>query len=137
MQVRCRLLTIESYRVNPFLDALNAQPEVSVTDVHTDTFTHKPQFILNYPNLKKKESPPYLLKVLVLDYINSCFPNYLQIFTDGSKLENNQAEAAFFIPKLNISRSFYIGSNFSIYTAELICIYQALIYINQKNCQSR
>ena len=63
------------------------------------------------------------------DFIHTNYPNHLHIFTDGSKLENNQAGAAFYIPKLNISRSFHVGLNYSNYTAELIGIEQGLLYI--------
>lgn len=96
----------------------------------------KPKIITEYLNVTKKSSQAHILKNLVLEYIYTHFPNYLQVFTDGSKLDNDQVGAAFFIPKGNISKIFYIGKNFSIFTAELLGIYQALKYIYENNTNS-
>ena len=56
--------------------------------------------------------------------------NYLlQIFTDGSVLDDNNVGAAFVIPELKVERSYYLGSDLSIFTAELAGIMMALEYI--------
>jgi len=89
----------------------------------------KPQFIIDYQNIHKSLNPS-LIKNLVLEFIHTNFPTHLQIFTDGSKLESNQTGAAFFIPSLKISNSYYLGKCFSIFTAELSGILEALKFIN-------
>ena len=113
------------------------------TPTHTHTHTHtiisnttippwimkKPQFFIDYLNINKSLNPS-LIKSLVLEYIYINFPSHLQIFTDGSKLESKQTGAAFFIPNLKISNSYYLGKSFSIFTAELIGILEALKFIN-------
>ena len=120
---------------NNFLEQINFNindlaPTNTIPDIpHWNL--NKPQFITNYLNTTKSQSQPHVLKILVLDFIHTNYPNHLHIFTDGSKLENNQAGAAFYIPKLNISHSFHVGLNYSNYTAELIGIEQGLLYINE------
>ena len=65
---------------------------------------------------------------IVKTHIHEQYQNHLQIFTDGSVLDNNVG-ATFVIPTLKVERSFYLGSNLSIFTAELAGIVMALEYI--------
>ena len=61
-------------------------------------------------------------------HIYEKYSDYLHIFTDGSLMENT-AGASFSIPSMKINRSFYIGESFSIFTAELVGILQALKFL--------
>ena len=53
----------------------------------------------------------------------------MKIFTDGSVLDNNQTGSAFVIPALKVEKSYFLGKNYSIFTAELHAILMALHYL--------
>jgi len=50
----------------------------------------------------------------------------LEIFTDGSVLDDGNAGSGFVIPSLDIKESYFLGNGYSIFTAELIAILKAL-----------
>ena len=54
------------------------------------------------------------------------YSNHLHLYTDGSLLDNGECGAGFSIPQLRISKSYYLGTNLSIFTAELTAIMMAL-----------
>ena len=70
-----------------------------------------------------------ILSTLSKEHIQNSYSDHLKIYTDGSLLNNNDAGAAFMIPSLKVERSFYIGKNRSIFTAELTAILMALYYL--------
>ena len=55
----------------------------------------------------------------------------LKVYTDGSVLDNKYTGAAFYIPSLNVEKSFHLGEHFSIFTAELVAILMALHYLQE------
>ena len=88
----------------------------------------KATFDIQYTDVTKSENS----NILSLDarfHLKQKYPNHLKVFTDGSKLDNNQGGAGFVIPALSITKSFNIGINRSIFTAELIAILMALVYL--------
>ena len=70
---------------------------------------------------------------MTLEHFLNHYPTHLKIYTDGSKLENGHTGAAFAIPTHKLTRSFYLGISFSIFTAELIGILQALKFIKESS----
>ena len=60
------------------------------------------------------------------EILSTRYQSYLKIFTDGSVSETNEVGAGFIIPNLKISKSIYLGKDYSIYTAELTAIQMAL-----------
>ena len=62
-------------------------------------------------------------------HVESKYPNHLKVYTDGFLLNNNQSGSAFVIPSLKINKSYSIGENRSIFSAELIAIVMALNYL--------
>ena len=97
----------------------------------------KANFVTEYLEITKNSNQPHILKNLVLEFLHKNYQNHLQIYTDGSKLDNDESGAAFYIPKLNISKIFHTGENFSIFSAELIGILQALKYIDEHNIDNK
>ena len=88
----------------------------------------KPTFDINYVDLQKNENQN-LLSVLVKSHLETNYINHLKIFTDGSVLDNKQSGAAFVIPELRVEKSYFLGKNYSIFTAELQAILMALHYL--------
>jgi ribonuclease HI len=71
---------------------------------------------------------PNLTKLLTQEHINK-FANFLQIYTDGSKQNNNRTASATYIPSLDIIISRRIPDNCTVYTSELTAILLALNWI--------
>ena len=62
-------------------------------------------------------------------HLQNNYPNHLKVYTDGSLLNNNLSGSAFVIPSLKIYKSYSIGENRSIFSAELVAIVMALNYL--------
>ena len=85
---------------------------------------------MNYSEERKNESP----HILASDFKHLLETNYqydLKVYTDGSVLDTKYTGAAFFIPSLNVEKSFHLGEHFSIFTAELVAILMALHYLQE------
>jgi ribonuclease HI/exonuclease III len=87
-------------------------------------------YTVNYTCYKKKENPN-LITSDALQYINEQYPNHLKIYSDGSVLESADVGCGFVIPDFKIKRSYFLGKHFSIFTAELVGILMALLYIQE------
>ena len=85
----------------------------------------KPYFDTNYTDMKKDENTNILTSVFKTHSYNK-YRDHLQIFTDGSVLDNKNVGAAFVIPALRIEKFFFLGNNLSIFTAELTAVMTAL-----------
>ena len=81
-----------------------------------------------YTTLNKADNVNILVSE-VREHLDKTYPNHLKVFTDGSVMETSDCGAGFVIPYLNVHKSFYLGRDFTIYTAELYAIMKALIYI--------
>ena len=82
-------------------------------------------FDTDYKSCTKKENP----NIVAIDAqcnLNEKYQFYLKIYTDGSMTETGDSGFGFFIPALDIKKSYYIGKHFSIFTAELYAILMAL-----------
>ena len=83
--------------------------------------------LVSIPNYEaSKSDQPHLLKYKILEHLQTKFPAALHVFTDGSLREDGSVGAGVAIPSLKISKSFYLGSNLSIFTAEMAAITMAL-----------
>ncbi|XP_026479262.1 uncharacterized protein LOC113385629 [Ctenocephalides felis] len=65
-------------------------------------------------------------------HINSNWPDYLQIYTDGSKTLEGTG-CAIHIPRIHYSNKVRLPNYTSIFSAELIAIYTAVKYVNDNN----
>ena len=87
------------------------------------------QFDVNYTDLTKG-SNINLLSSYAKIHLDENYSNHLKVFTDGSVINNN-AGAAYIIPDLKIKKSFHLGENKSVFTAELVAVLMALnFFIN-------
>lgn len=84
-------------------------------------------YIPNYSCTKSQN--PSLLESEVKEVLATTYKEDLQVFTDGSVLQNGDAGSGFAIPSLGISKSFHLGRKVNIYTAELHAITMALEYV--------
>jgi ribonuclease HI len=82
--------------------------------------------------ISKKENENLLISK-VREHIGYNYSNHLKIFTDGSVLNSKQCGSGFVIPDLKIQKSYNLGQGFSIFTAELYAIFNALLWINNSN----
>ena len=87
----------------------------------------KANFDIDYLKQKKDDNINITASLANLHIIEQ-YHDYLHIFTDGSLMETI-AGASFTIPSQKVKKSFYIGKNVSIFTAELIGVIQALKFI--------
>ena len=85
----------------------------------------KPQICLSLTKYKKDTTNPEVYKQAFLE-ITSRHPNYVQIFTDGSKVDEKVAAAAVSSAASNSPFSCRLRDHCSIYTAELQAILLAL-----------
>ena len=90
--------------------------------------TPKPLFDINYIGMNKDDNIN-ITTLIAKTHMHEKYQNHLQIYTDGSVLDDNNVGAAFVIPELKVEKSYYLGSNLSIFTAELAGILLALEYI--------
>ena len=60
------------------------------------------------------------------EYISQDFPNYIQIYTDGSKLTNGDTSAAVYLPQKNMVSTYKLNPQHSVMGAELFAILKAL-----------
>ena len=88
----------------------------------------KPVFDIDHTDLTKNENIN-ILSVSVKSHLETNYANHLKVFTDGSVIENRRAGAAFVIPALKVERSYYLGKNVCIFSAELYAIIMALKYL--------
>ena len=82
----------------------------------------------NLTNGVKKDENPELLKCLALAKIES-YSNSVHIYTDASITADNKTAAAHCIPKISIENSFRLNNNITIFTAELMALKLALLWI--------
>ena len=87
------------------------------------------KFDIFHSNIRKEDNI-HLLACETREHLNKEYYNYLKIFTDGSLCDSGDTGAGFVIPALNITKSYYLGKDHSIFTAELIAILMALNTIN-------
>ena len=90
--------------------------------------TPKPLFDIDYIGMNKDDNINITILTAKIN-MQEKYQNHLQIYTDGSVLDDNNVGASFVIPELKVERSYYIGSDLSIFTAELTGILLALEYI--------
>jgi ribonuclease HI len=62
---------------------------------------------------------------LFTNFIKSNYDNHLQIYTDGSKIENGSVAAAIYIPSMDLTTTWLLNPAHSILGAELFAIYKA------------
>ena len=89
-----------------------------------------PSFEMNYSQWSKSENE----NVVAIDAKKILSEKYqydLKIFTDGSVASSGMTGFGFYIPALNIKKSYHIGTGISIFTAELCAILMSLIDMNE------
>jgi ribonuclease HI len=80
----------------------------------------------------KKSQEPHILKACALSTID-LYHDYIHIYTDGSKLDDNRVGCAFVAPLSSESGMFRLNNGVSIFTAELYAIQAALEFISNSN----
>ena len=71
-----------------------------------------------------------LIQEKSVTYINRNYKGHTQIYTDGSKdTGKHTTSCAFAIPEINLTRKFKLNGNLTVFTAELVAIEQALIWL--------
>ena len=88
----------------------------------------RPKFDIHYTDLTKDENINILSTTAKLHCLEN-YSNHLHVYTDGSLLDNGECGAAFSIPQLKLSKSYYLGTHLSIFTAELTAIMMALNFL--------
>ena len=84
------------------------------------------------PTINKKSDTIADIEGKVTNLISSSYHDHLHIFTDGSKdTDKRIVGCAFVIPELKITRSFKLGGDLSIFSAELVAIIEALKWVKE------
>ena len=79
-----------------------------------------------------RDQSPSLQACITNELLENKYSQFLQIFTDGSVLEDGSAGAAFAIPEFHsLRKSFFSLPPVSIFTAELTAILMALQHISE------
>ena len=80
-------------------------------------------------NLRKEENP-LVAQFVANEFLERNYKNFLEIYTDGSVLDDGAAGAAFVVPEFNnMTHSFSLPA-VSVYTAELVAILMALQHMS-------
>ncbi|XP_031341008.1 uncharacterized protein LOC116169121 [Photinus pyralis] len=90
-------------------------------------YTHPPLINLELTSCSKTDTPPELFKIK-LRTILSQYPDYIKIFTDGSK-ESGKVGSAFVCPDKNICEKQRLIEYSSNYSAELCALKMALKFV--------
>ena len=89
-------------------------------------------FDTNYSNWTKSDNE----NIVALDakeILSQKYQYHLQIFTDGSVTSSGESGFGFYIPALNVNKSFHIGKGKGIFTSELYAILMSLNYVYDTN----
>ncbi|KAJ0179728.1 hypothetical protein K1T71_004319 [Dendrolimus kikuchii] len=69
--------------------------------------------------------------------VHNRWPNHIQLFTDASKITQNQpVGAAVWIPKYKIILNFKIPPSCSIFTGESVALLEAILYVESHNIRN-
>ena len=132
-----RAHTISSQKtIATFTSALFKESKINPKDVAIKpSFSPVPKWELlkafydiNYVDMKKDENTNILTST-VRTHIDDHYKESLQVFTDGSVLDTKNVGAAFVIPVLKVTKSYFLGKTVSIFSAELVAILKALDYL--------
>ncbi|XP_024859831.1 uncharacterized protein LOC108230932 [Kryptolebias marmoratus] len=82
-------------------------------------------------DLKLLEKGRQLERKEVENYIKREYSEYIQIYTDASKMLNNQVGISFIAPDLNFMKHKRISDNLTVYTGELMAILMALEWVEE------
>jgi ribonuclease HI len=96
-------------------------------------FWHVPKIDIKldlFYQIEKKIFSPIQSKILTMEYINK-FLDFLHIYTDGSKQDNNRTASAVYIPEFDIKIDKRIPDECSVFTSELTAIILALKWITE------
>ena len=91
-----------------------------------------PYIDTEYDTIETKRSNPQIMATLAKEKITTTYKDHLKIYTDGSKHTGVQIASAFVIPSLNVTKSFKLNEQVSIFAAELYAILRALHFINDQ-----
>ena len=80
-------------------------------------------------SILEKQSPSY--KQEAIKHIGDKYPDYIYIYTDGSRIPIGRAGASVFIPDHDIELYYRLPDNLSAFTAELDAVYSAISLIIQ------
>ena len=124
-------------RIQPHLENSNINPK----SIQTQLFTTTPPWCFPEPVVdlylsqhKKETTNPVFYKQAFLEH-REIYKDYLEIYTDGSKLEEKSAAAAVVRSRTRAPSSCRLPDHCSIYTAELQAIILALKHVFcLKNC---
>ena len=149
---RCHILSIKTHPCRELLDNVWQEffpdsPSFCTFNMLTSTafpcdFKVAMTYTLPYPpwtypnihiddslaNDQVKELGPIVANVCYQHHINDNYPDYLAIFTDGSKSEKG-CGSSFFIPSLNFGKSTSLPSLCSAFSTELFAILSCLRWV--------
>ena len=107
---------------NVDIDTVKAHPIVPIIP----PWEHlKANILTDYTSYTKKENINIVASEAKIQ-LHEKFQNHIKIFTDGSVATSGDSGFGFFIPCLDIKKSFYLGKGYSIFTSELCAILAAL-----------
>ena len=128
------------------------EPMYNITKSYVETLTTKQIEGPVYPNKEpwlctpanvnlslgekiKKTDNPEFIKIHARELMQE-YNTMTHIYTDGSKMADGKIGSAFCVPSLGVDKAIRISDNLTVYTAELIAIKQALIWIKQAPANS-
>ena len=80
-------------------------------------------------NLRKEENP-LVAQFVANEFLERNYKNFLEIYTDGSVLDDGAAGAAFVVPEFNNTTHSFSLPAVTVYTAELVAILMALQHMS-------
>ena len=128
------VLSLTANSISPFHQYIITHTKHPVYEIAYETLLHStPVHVVNlFPDFSTsdlKTSSPAVINNLFLAFIESKFPDYMVVYTDGS-VSPLSAGFSFYIPQLNISFTSNLPPSSSSFTAECFAIIEALNMIS-------
>lgn len=110
---------------------------VSANVIEKQSLPPSPQWTQSSVNITTSLAPyskaeqPLMLASIAKEKICTELQDHVKIFTDGSKLDNQQVGSAFVIPSKSLTQKFRLNNSVSVFSAEVFAIHKALLFLEQ------
>ena len=123
--------------ISDYIKNLCETAAISTNAIAKQSLPPSPQWTQSSVNITtslasySKTEQPLMLASIAKEKISTELKDHLKIYTDGSKLDNEQVGSAFVIPSRSITEKFRLNNSVSVFSAEVFAIYKALSFLEQ------
>lgn len=111
---------LNTKEITKIINKTEINPVLKLTNFLQSKHTIRTLNLNNY-----NETPTHLRNRIFQEDLRAKWPNYVDIYTDGSK-KNDRVGAGIYIPSIEMSQSYRLPAEATIFTAELFAILKSL-----------